>query len=75
MWRIVLLVSSKPALLEGLEIDQYFWAILNNWQRQEIEEVTIDQLARVKPIVMPNSVPAIKDEPGIDNGKLSAKIV
>jgi hypothetical protein len=36
--------------LEGLEIDQYIWGILNSLANTEFEEVTIDQTASWKPI-------------------------
>jgi hypothetical protein len=55
-WRCPL--CSKPALLEGLEIDQYVWAILENVAGTDFEEVTIDQTASWKPVI----VKAIKDE-------------
>ena len=53
---------SKQALLEGLEIDQYIWGILENYQRTDCEEVTIDQHARVKPIAL-HTNPTVKEEP------------
>lgn len=37
----------KPAQLEGLEVDQYIWGILNT-VNAEVEEVTIDSLANWK---------------------------
>lgn len=37
---------SKPAQLEGLEIDQYMWGILNTLP--DVEEVTIDSAANWK---------------------------
>jgi hypothetical protein len=40
---------SKPAQLEGLEIDQYMWGILNTLNSSEVEEVTIDSSANWKP--------------------------
>lgn len=39
----------KPAQLEGLEVDQYMWGILNTLNSSEVEEVTIDSLANWKP--------------------------
>lgn len=45
-------VFSKPALLEGLEIDQYIWGILTNLQNTEFDEVTIDPTASWKPVQM-----------------------
>lgn len=43
-------ISSKTALLEGLEIDQYIWGILTNLATTDFEEVTIDPTARWKPV-------------------------
>ena len=39
----------KPAMFEGLEIDQYIWSVLQNKQTSEFDEVTIDQNAKFKP--------------------------
>ena len=39
------LVSSKPALTESLEIDQYIWAILNTLSNTDVDEVVIDASA------------------------------
>lgn len=39
----------KPAQLEGLEVDQYMWGILNTLNTAEVEEVTIDSMANWKP--------------------------
>lgn len=41
---------SKSALLEGLEIDQYIWGILNNLSGTEFEEATLDPSASWKPV-------------------------
>lgn len=49
---------SKPALLEGLEIDQYIWGILTNLNNTEFDEVTIDPTASWKPVQLKN----IKEE-------------
>ena len=43
-------VCNKSALLEGLEIDQYIWAILHTLANAEFEEVTMDQKASWKPV-------------------------
>lgn len=41
--------NSKPAQLEGLEVDQYMWSILNTTENlSEVEEVTIDPAANWK---------------------------
>lgn len=60
-----LLISfhSKPALTEGLEIDQYMWAILNTLTtQQDTEEVIVDAQANWKAI-KPMSINGIKQEP------------
>lgn len=44
------LFCSKPALTEGLEIDQYIWAILNTLGTTPIEEVIIDSDANWKSV-------------------------
>lgn len=43
------LYLSKPAQLEGLEVDQYMWGILNTLNTSDVEEVTIDSAANWKP--------------------------
>lgn len=40
---------SKPAQLEGLEVDQYMWGILNTLNSSDVDEVTIDSSANWKP--------------------------
>ena len=42
--------SSKTALLEGLEIDQYIWGILHSLGSTDFEEVTVDPTASWKPV-------------------------
>lgn len=55
--------NSKPALTEGLEIDQYMWAILNTLtSQQDTEEVMIDAQANWKAI-KPLNMNGIKQEP------------
>lgn len=39
---------SKPAQLEGLEVDQYMWGILNTLVNSDVDEVTIDSSANWK---------------------------
>ncbi|XP_070185204.1 zinc finger MIZ domain-containing protein 1-like isoform X2 [Littorina saxatilis] len=51
-------VCNKTALLEGLEIDQYIWAILSSLKNTDFEEVTIDQAASWKPV----PIKSIKEE-------------
>ena len=41
-------ICNKPALLEGLEVDQFLWGILTSTS-SDIEEVTIDANACWKP--------------------------
>jgi hypothetical protein len=41
-------VCNKPAQLEGLEVDQYMWGILNTLSSSEVDEVTIDSSANWK---------------------------
>ncbi|GIY27177.1 zinc finger MIZ domain-containing protein 1 [Caerostris extrusa] len=45
-------VCNKPAVLEGLEVDQYIWGILTNLSSTDVEEVTIDPTASWKPVTM-----------------------
>uniref|UniRef100_A0A3B4BUP3 SP-RING-type domain-containing protein n=1 Tax=Pygocentrus nattereri TaxID=42514 RepID=A0A3B4BUP3_PYGNA len=55
-------VCNKPALLEGLEVDQYMWGILNAVQNLEFEEVTIDPSCSWRPVpVKPEG--QIKEDP------------
>ncbi|XP_035703337.1 zinc finger MIZ domain-containing protein 2 isoform X3 [Folsomia candida] len=42
-------VCNKPANLEGLEVDQYIWSILNALTSNDVEEVTIDAAANWRP--------------------------
>ncbi|XP_039301596.1 zinc finger MIZ domain-containing protein 1-like, partial [Nilaparvata lugens] len=42
-------VCNKPAQLEGLEVDQYMWGILNTLNSSDVDEVTIDAAANWKP--------------------------
>lgn len=44
------LCCSKTALLEGLEIDQYIWGILQSLANTDFDEVNIDQTASWKPV-------------------------
>lgn len=50
----------KPAQLEGLEVDQYIWGILNTLNTAEVDEVTIDSLANWK--ATKSSLTGIKSE-------------
>jgi hypothetical protein len=42
-------VCNKPAVLDGLEVDQYIWSILITHGSQDFEDVTIDASASWKP--------------------------
>ncbi|XP_043087155.1 zinc finger MIZ domain-containing protein 1-like [Puntigrus tetrazona] len=55
-------VCNKAALLEGLEVDQYMWGILNALQNSEFEEVTIDPSCSWRPVLI-KSEPHIKEDP------------
>jgi len=43
-------VCNKSALLEGLEVDQYIWGIINNLRDSDVDEVTVDATASWKPV-------------------------
>lgn len=58
--------NSKPAQLEGLEVDQYMWGILTTLNTTEVDEVTIDSAANWRPAKNPG-MPGIKQEPGEDD--------
>ena len=52
---VCFMIDSKTALLEGLEIDQYLWGILNTLSSNsssasDAEEVTIDSAANWRPV-------------------------
>ncbi|XP_058836666.1 zinc finger MIZ domain-containing protein 2 [Topomyia yanbarensis] len=71
-------VCNKPALTEGLEIDQYMWAILNTLNSSntpngmETEEVVIDSQANWRAIKPANNTPG-SNTPGADgNGRGSS---
>ncbi|XP_074448914.1 zinc finger MIZ domain-containing protein 1 isoform X15 [Larus michahellis] len=55
-------VCNKTALLEGLEVDQYMWGILNAIQNSEFEEVTIDPTCSWRPVPIKSDI-HIKDDP------------
>lgn len=44
----IISIYSKPAQLEGLEVDQYMWGILNTLNTSDVDEVTIDSGANWK---------------------------
>ena len=45
-------VCSKTALLEGLEIDQYMWGIINELAKTDVDEVNIEANASWKPVTV-----------------------
>lgn len=45
----VLCYCSKPALLEGLEVDQYMWSVVQHSSCADADEVQIDREANIKP--------------------------
>ncbi|XP_015201819.1 zinc finger MIZ domain-containing protein 1a isoform X4 [Lepisosteus oculatus] len=55
-------VCNKTALLEGLEVDQYMWGILNAIQNSEFEEVTIDPTCSWRPVPIKSDM-HIKEDP------------
>ncbi|XP_056291294.1 zinc finger MIZ domain-containing protein 1a isoform X3 [Pseudoliparis swirei] len=55
-------VCNKTALLEGLEVDQYMWGILNAIQNSEFEEVTIDPSCSWRPVPIKSEL-HIKEDP------------
>ena len=56
-------VCNKPALLEGLEVDQFTWSIVQTPQFADVDEVSVDAQATVTPIVWrPPIKPEIKDD-------------
>uniref|UniRef100_A0A4W4DMK8 SP-RING-type domain-containing protein n=1 Tax=Electrophorus electricus TaxID=8005 RepID=A0A4W4DMK8_ELEEL len=55
-------VCNKTALLEGLEVDQYMWGILNAIQNSEFEEVTIDPTCSWRPVPIKSDL-LIKEDP------------
>uniref|UniRef100_H2LYI3 Zinc finger MIZ-type containing 1 n=1 Tax=Oryzias latipes TaxID=8090 RepID=H2LYI3_ORYLA len=59
----------KTALLEGLEVDQYMWGILNAIQNSEFEEVTIDPTCSWRPVAVKSEI-HIKEDP---DGPLSKR--
>ncbi|KAJ3610738.1 hypothetical protein NHX12_022829 [Muraenolepis orangiensis] len=55
-------VCNKTALLEGLEVDQYMWGILNTIQNSEFEEVTIGPSCSWRPVPIKSEL-HIKEDP------------
>jgi hypothetical protein len=44
-------ICDKPALFEGLEVDQYVWGILQHMSNVQALEVTVDPTASWKPVI------------------------
>ncbi|XP_061084511.1 zinc finger MIZ domain-containing protein 1-like isoform X2 [Conger conger] len=55
-------VCHKTALLEGLQVDQYMWSILNAIQNSDFEEVTIDPTCSWRPVPVKTEL-HIKEDP------------
>lgn len=60
-------VCNKPSLLEGLEIDQFTWSIVQTQRFAEADEVSIDHAANVRVI----SGVMVKSEPTATAGSSS----
>lgn len=65
-------VCNKPAQLEGLEVDQYMWGILNTLNTSDVDEVTIDSGANWKAAKSQNTT-GIKQEDDSDNSSKRGK--
>ncbi|OWR46656.1 putative sumo ligase [Danaus plexippus plexippus] len=68
-------VCNKPAQLEGLEVDQYMWGILNTLNTSDVDEVTIDSGANWKATKI-SANPGIKqeDDSNDNSGKRSKAV-
>lgn len=62
-WLSESFVSRKSALLEGLEVDQYIWGILNQSHTEDME-VTIDQQCNWKSITLKQEHPFGDEQDG-----------
>ncbi|RVE51907.1 hypothetical protein evm_003373 [Chilo suppressalis] len=69
-------VCNKPAQLEGLEVDQYMWGILNTLNTTDVDEVTIDSGANWKAAKSPTNGGIKQEEDSNDNslGKRSKAV-
>ncbi|XP_028160885.1 zinc finger MIZ domain-containing protein 1 isoform X2 [Ostrinia nubilalis] len=69
-------VCNKPAQLEGLEVDQYMWGILNTLNTSDVDEVTIDSGANWKAAKSPNNSGIKQEDDSNDNsvGKRSKAV-
>ena len=59
-----MLFRSKPALLEGLEVDQYQWGIIDHNANNPVDEVTMDSSASWRTAAPPTGQchPVLKEE-------------
>ncbi|ESN89878.1 hypothetical protein HELRODRAFT_194780 [Helobdella robusta] len=74
LWRCP--VCNKPALLEGLEVDQYMWSIINNLQGCNYDEVLIDHTASWRPVMLlPPAAAAVGAAAKIEEDKQWTKTV
>ena len=65
-------VCNKASLLEGLEIDQFTWSIVQTQRFAEADEVSIDHAANVR-VISPGGVikSEVKSEPGSSSSSSS----
>ena len=56
---------SKPALLEGLEVDQFMWSVIQNPACIEAEEVQVDSGANMKPLFLKTEGGTTQEAPTI----------
>ncbi|KAJ8248575.1 hypothetical protein GJAV_G00243460 [Gymnothorax javanicus] len=61
-------VCHKTAALEGLEVDQYMWGILDAIQNTDFEEVTLDPTCSWRPVPV-KADPRIKEDPDSPSAK------
>lgn len=59
---------SKPALTESLEIDQYYWAILNTLNNTDVDEVVIDSSANWRAVQINNNANNLQPNANNNNG-------
>jgi len=67
--------DSNPALLEGLEIDQYLWGVIQSITGTECDMVTIDSSANWRPLASASKrlhvSNANRSLPGSEDGTLT----
>ena len=61
-------LDSNPALLEGLEIDQYLWGIIQSISGAACDTVTIDSSANWRPLTSVQASNSNCVLPGPENG-------